>query len=218
MAKSGRWIKQLRTIELFSECSTRQLRHIDSLAFPIKANQGAVIAREGSADLQMFVIADGIAMVSRDSQNVDRLHPGDFFPKAALDRTPSSETVTAKTDMELLVFSLPGFRAVLGIPAVRKRLQPHRVGLGHVDEIPATPEGPESFEAQYQIWKRELLRPRGLDGSRRLLDGASMPAAVTGSPPWRRLTWRPGSTATRRHDGSRNTRPYADDRGWRCGG
>ena len=82
---------------------------------------GKVLAREGRAGLELGIVLDGSARVTRRGHEVGRLEPGDVFGALAIVRgRPSPVTVVACTGMTLAVLhvgefwsayaTLPGFR------------------------------------------------------------------------------------------------------------
>jgi hypothetical protein len=89
-------------------------------------SSGDALVHEGDAGSEFFVIVDGRAVVTAGEadQVVNRLGPADYFGEIALlhDR-PRTATVTAATDMDLLVVERDDFiRAVTGHSASRDSL------------------------------------------------------------------------------------------------
>jgi hypothetical protein len=124
MARKNRWAERLKGVELFSACNTSELKRIDSLTFSLSAQTGKLITQEGDRDQQFFVIVQGIARASKGAKALGRLGPGSYFPELALlDRREQPITVTAETEMDLLVFSVIEFRTLLGIPSVSEKLR-----------------------------------------------------------------------------------------------
>ncbi len=92
---------------------------------------GTVIIRQGDDHgMGFFVVSAGEAIVTVDGNEVSRLGPGSYFGEIALisDRIRTA-TVTAGTDMTVLVMMLTDFRAfVRGDGEVAWRLLEH-VGM-----------------------------------------------------------------------------------------
>lgn len=110
----------LRDIELFENCSGRDLRRIDSMTTKIRIEAGHVLCRQGEVGRECFVILRGEADVSVGGrhQTVGR---GALLGEIAL-LTPNGRrtaTVTALSELSVLVFSRTEFGQVMsGIPAV----------------------------------------------------------------------------------------------------
>lgn len=117
-------LELLGRVPLFSACSKRELARIASLADQIDVPEGRVLTRQGDPGRECFVIADGYARATiRGSKSV-RLGPGSFFGEMSLlDQGPRSATVTADTDMHLLVLGSRDFSAlVTQVPSVARRI------------------------------------------------------------------------------------------------
>ena len=83
-----------------------------------------MIVRQGDPGRECFVIADGRAKATiRGKQSVS-LGPGSFFGEMSLlDQGPRSATVTAETDMHLLVLGSREFSSLVDeVPIVALRM------------------------------------------------------------------------------------------------
>lgn len=112
MASSDKKIERLKSIPLFSQASGQQLSRVASIADEVHVRPGAVVIREGERGQDFFVIESGSAKVTHgsDSTELAELGPGDFFGEMSLlDGGERNATVTAATDMELLVVRKPAF-------------------------------------------------------------------------------------------------------------
>ena len=90
----------------------------------VDAPEGKVIVRQGDPGRECFVIADGRAKATiRGKQSVS-LGPGSFFGEMSLlDQGPRSATVTAETDMHLLVLGSREFSSLVDeVPIVALRM------------------------------------------------------------------------------------------------
>jgi CRP-like cAMP-binding protein len=97
-------IKHFQAIPLFSSVSKRGLRAIVSAATEVDVKAGRVLVREGGYDRDLFVITRGEAKVTKGVRKLAMLGVGDFFGELAfLDRAQRSATVTAATDMRVMV-------------------------------------------------------------------------------------------------------------------
>lgn len=121
---------QLSGVPLFSACSRRDLHRLAGAADEVRVEAGTELTREGSIGREAFVIVEGTAAVLKDGQEEAVLGPGDHFGELALlDGGPRTATVTATSDMVLLVLSKPAFNAVLDeIPTLAHKLL---VSLAH---------------------------------------------------------------------------------------
>jgi CRP-like cAMP-binding protein len=114
----------LADIWLFSACSASQLREIRRVVEEAAVPAGSVLVEEGTVGREFFFIVEGTATVRRSGRKVATLHPGDYFGELALlDRKPRSATVTADTDMTLLVLEQRAFNGLLDVvPAIAHKL------------------------------------------------------------------------------------------------
>jgi CRP/FNR family transcriptional regulator, cyclic AMP receptor protein len=118
-------LEQRRSIPLFSGCSDRELATIDGLVDDYEAASGAVLAQKGTPARQAFVIVSGTAIVEIDGVVIATLGAGDSFGEMALLSRPvgvRSATVTATSDMHLLVLEPRSFSALMETPSVAKKL------------------------------------------------------------------------------------------------
>lgn len=104
----------LGDIWLFSACSAGQLRTIRRQVEEITVPAGRVLVEEGSVGREFFFIVEGTATVRHGGRKVAGLGPGQYFGELSLlDRKPRSATVTADTDMVLLVLDQRRFNGLL---------------------------------------------------------------------------------------------------------
>ena len=74
------------------------------LAEHVKVDRGEVLVKEGQSDRELFLILTGTVEVTQAGQRVNALGPCDFFGElVALNRGTRSATVTALSDLDLLV-------------------------------------------------------------------------------------------------------------------
>jgi CRP-like cAMP-binding protein len=114
----------LGNVRLFSTCNKRELARIASLVDEVDAPKGKAIVREGEPGRECFVIADGRARATIRGKGSVGLGPGSFFGEMSLlDQGPRSATVTAETDMHLLVLGSREFSALVNeVPTVAVRM------------------------------------------------------------------------------------------------
>jgi CRP-like cAMP-binding protein len=81
-----------------------------ALGTRIPVAPGKVLAREGRAGLELGIILDGVARVTRDGREVAWLEPGQGFGAFALVRgVPNPVTIVACTPMTLAVLHVGEF-------------------------------------------------------------------------------------------------------------
>jgi CRP-like cAMP-binding protein len=106
--------RHLQKVPMLAECSQRQLRRVAAIARVVEAPAGSVLTRTGEPGEEFFLILDGAATVDVPGRRRSRLGPSDFFGEMSLlDGEPRSATVTADTDVRLLVIVRRNFQALL---------------------------------------------------------------------------------------------------------
>jgi CRP-like cAMP-binding protein len=117
-------IRLLSGVALFSACSRTDLNRIASLVDQIEVPKGKVLAREGEPGWEFFIVTEGRATATKRSRKVASLGRGAFFGEMSLlDEGPRSATVTAETDMQLLVLNSRSFSALIADnPSVSRKL------------------------------------------------------------------------------------------------
>jgi len=117
-------IKHLERVPLFDGCSTDELRRIAEVATITEMPAGTVLTRIGEPGDSFFFIIDGQASIETLIGFVDRLRPGDFFGEMSLlDGEPRSATITATTDVRLLVVDRSKFwRLMDELPDLDRRI------------------------------------------------------------------------------------------------
>jgi len=104
----------LGDIWLFSACTAGQLKTIRRQVEEVTIAAGRVLVEEGTVGREFFFIIDGTATVRKGGRKVATLGPGQYFGELSLlDRQPRSATVTADTDMTLLVLDQRRFNGLL---------------------------------------------------------------------------------------------------------
>ncbi len=117
-------VKLLSEVTLFKPCRKGELVRIASLVDEIEAPKGKTLTREGDSGWEFFVVAEGKATARRGGRKVGEIGPGSFFGEMSLlDQGPRTATVTAETDMHLLVLSSRSFSSLMEeVPSVAKRI------------------------------------------------------------------------------------------------
>jgi len=117
-------IKHFHLVPLFRSVSKKGIRSIVQAATEVDVREETVLVREGQSDRDLFVILRGTASVIKDGKWVRELVPGDFFGELALlHGAPRSATVTARSDMRLMVLGWREMSIVLEHePTIAKQL------------------------------------------------------------------------------------------------
>ena len=105
-------MEQLLTeVPLFAKLSRRDLGRLVKAGHEVTYPPGTELTSDAEGGICFFVIAEGEARVEVKGQEVRRLGPGDYFGEMALiDRSQSSATVTAATEMRCFVMTQWNFR------------------------------------------------------------------------------------------------------------
>jgi CRP/FNR family cyclic AMP-dependent transcriptional regulator len=114
----------LTTIWLFSSCSNKEISTIRRSLEAVRAKPGRVLVEQGDVGREFYLIVVGQASIKRNNRRTATIGPGDYFGELALlDRQPRSATVTAETEMELLVLGQRQFDAILDtVPSLSRKL------------------------------------------------------------------------------------------------
>jgi CRP-like cAMP-binding protein len=117
-------IIHLERVPLFSGLSDDQLRSVAGISRIVEARADTVLTRMGEPGDSFFVMIDGRASVQTQVGVGDPLQPGDFFGEMSLlDGEPRSATITATTDVRLLVVERIHFWRLLDeTPEVTRRI------------------------------------------------------------------------------------------------
>jgi CRP/FNR family transcriptional regulator, cyclic AMP receptor protein len=147
----------LKSIDQFRTCTKAQLRGVARLAEQVKVDQGEILVKEGQSGRELFLILDGTVEVMQSGRRVNALGPCDFFGElGALNRGPRSATVTALSDLELLVIGPREFDSLAQIPGFRNALFKRLANrLRSVDARLAAADGEQALcgqDSQRQDW------------------------------------------------------------------
>ena len=72
---------------------------------------------------ELFIILEGTVVVTRAGRVVNEWGPGDYFGElAAIEAAPRSATVTATSDLDVLIVGPREFEAMMEIPGFRNAL------------------------------------------------------------------------------------------------
>jgi CRP-like cAMP-binding protein len=116
-------VDRLQAVDLLRDCTHAQLEEVARLAERVQVGEGEVLAREGRIGREFFLILAGSVAVTQRGRRVNTLGPGDFFGElAAMDPGPRNATVTALTDLDVLIIGPREFSAMAAIPGFRDAL------------------------------------------------------------------------------------------------
>ncbi len=124
LRQSSQKVDFLKKVPLFSSLSQRHLREISKHADQVQVATGKVLAQQGKTGWEFIFIVDGRARVEKDGKVVRRLSGGDFFGEVAMiDGEPRTASVTAESDMNLLIVHKRSFNHLLDtIPGLQKKI------------------------------------------------------------------------------------------------
>jgi CRP/FNR family cyclic AMP-dependent transcriptional regulator len=119
-------IDRLRAIPLFAGARPRDLERIARLCTEVEVPAGRTLCREGESGQEFFVLESGTVQVAAGGRQLATLGAGEFFGELALlDAGPRTATVTAETDVTVLVVSRQEFVGLLEEePLVAVRMLP----------------------------------------------------------------------------------------------
>jgi CRP/FNR family transcriptional regulator, cyclic AMP receptor protein len=146
-------VDRLKAVDELRDCTTAQLQEVARLAERVQVGEGEILTREGRIGREFFLILSGTVGVTQKGRRVNTLGPGDFFGElAAMNPGPRNATVTALSDLDVLIIGprefdamadIPGFRdALLKSMAARLRTVDARLAAALDDREPAA--GPET--------------------------------------------------------------------------
>ena len=99
-------MRHLQKVDIFTDCTKKQLRAVAAISRVIEAPAGTVLTRAGEPGEEFFFILDGAATVEVTRRKRVRLMPGEFFGEMSLlDGEPRSATVVAETGLRMLVIN-----------------------------------------------------------------------------------------------------------------
>lgn len=114
----------LASVPLFSACSKKELQHVARASDQLDLPAGRVLCEQDSIGREAFIILDGEAEVRRNNRKVATLKRGDTVGELALlDHGPRTATVTAATDMSVLVLGVREFAGIIDeVPPIAHKL------------------------------------------------------------------------------------------------
>ena len=124
--RSDAKLDSIAAVPLFADADRKHLEQIAQLCTEVAAPAGTVLCREGQSGAEFFVLLDGQVCVTAGGSELAVLRAPDFFGELALlDGRARNATVTASSEVRLLVLSRQEFASVLrDDPQVAVRMLP----------------------------------------------------------------------------------------------
>lgn len=124
MASRNDYLDHLAAVPLFAACSRKDLQRIARASDEAVIPEGRELIRQGEIGREAFVIVDGKAKVERNGKQVAMLGPGSCIGELSLlDKGPRTATVTAESDLTVLVLGPREFSGVLDeVPGLSHKL------------------------------------------------------------------------------------------------
>jgi CRP-like cAMP-binding protein len=107
-------VELLKKVPLFSKLNKQELQQVAHIADELDLPAGKEMATEGDRGRVFFVLLDGEADVTKQGSRINTMKKGDFFGEIALvTKMPRTATVTATSDVDVLVITERDFDALL---------------------------------------------------------------------------------------------------------
>jgi CRP-like cAMP-binding protein len=107
-------VEMIRKVPLFSKLSKKGLADVAHIADEIDLRKGKVMAKEDDRGREFFILLEGEADVTKGDRSINTMREGDFFGEVALvTKMPRTASVTAKTDVRVLVITERDFGGLL---------------------------------------------------------------------------------------------------------
>lgn len=121
---AAKHLDHLAEIPLFAALNKKDLGRIAKSSNEVHVEAGQVLADQGDAGREAYVIIDGTATVKRNGRKVATLKAGDSVGEMALlDHGPRTATVTADTPVTAIVLTAREFSGVLDeVPGLSQKL------------------------------------------------------------------------------------------------
>ena len=113
LGKDGK-VELIKKVPLFSKLKKKELAEVAHIADELDLPMGKVMAEEGDRGREFFVLLEGEADVTKGDRSINTMKEGDFFGEIALvTQMPRTASVTATTDVRVLVITERDFGALL---------------------------------------------------------------------------------------------------------
>ncbi len=124
MAGRDHYLDHLAGVPLFAACSRKDLQRIARAADEATIPEGKEFVHQGEIGREAFVIVSGTATVRRNNKKIATLGPGSCIGELSLlDKGPRTASVTADSELDVLVLGPREFSAVLeDVPGISHKL------------------------------------------------------------------------------------------------
>ena len=107
-------VELLKRVPLFAKLDKKGLQDVAHIADELDLPAGKEMATEGDRGREFFVLLKGEADVTKGGQRINTMKEGDFFGEIALvTKMPRTASVTATTDVDVLVITERAFDSLL---------------------------------------------------------------------------------------------------------
>jgi CRP-like cAMP-binding protein len=107
-------VELLKRVPLFSKLDKKGLQGVAQIADELDLPAGKEMATEGDRGREFFVLLKGEADVTKGGRSINTMKEGDFFGEIALvTKMPRTASVTATTDVDVLVITEQAFDSLL---------------------------------------------------------------------------------------------------------
>jgi hypothetical protein len=116
-------VEMLRRINLFDNCSERELRFLATQADAAQASGGEVLTVAGTPPDTFYMLLEGVVRVKTADETDLQCGPGAAFDIVAMaERSPARATIIAEGPVRMLVMSHAQFRSVAALPKLQDAL------------------------------------------------------------------------------------------------
>jgi CRP-like cAMP-binding protein len=137
MLRKNAKVEILRRVDLFRECTKKEIGELVAIADEIDIPTGTVLLEQGAPGRQFFVLLEGDVEVTRDGERLPVRGESEAYGEISLlTGLPATATVTARSDLQVLVIEARAFAHLLQhspsiqlrlLRSVSERLAPHLV-------------------------------------------------------------------------------------------
>ena len=120
----ARYLEHLRNVPMFANCTKKQLDQVARIVTELQISKGTNLMVEGEMVHEFVIIESGTASVRIGGRKVATVGRGDVVGELALIlRRPRTATVTADTDLNVLVVDERSFNTLLdAVPGLARQL------------------------------------------------------------------------------------------------
>ena len=108
-------VDRLQAVGQLRGLTRAQLEQVARLAERVQVDKAEVLAREGRIGREFFLILSGCVAVTKGGRHVETRGPGSFLGELG----PRQATVTALTEVDVLIIGPREFAAMVDIPGFR---------------------------------------------------------------------------------------------------